>query len=324
MLLSTCVDDKTREGFRRAIEKLGGSLAPEGDTSFTHFVTLQPQKGDKLKGFRKSISVLIALAAGGSSTLRKGAVGVWQQQTACVTAATLVQVQLIATQGRVNRGAQWACACLAGRAIVQERWVAACQKSGAFADAREHLLEDRGAEAELGFSLAAAYDRAQARLLLADLQVFLTPGTSQGPVLPRMRLVGTRLQLCCPLTGQLLLDGQHVAFGVVHLLRFNTFAQRVCFLLLTGLLKAEKDKGKGLQDIIKAAGGSIAKALPRTLSGADAAAWLVLGNEKDGKAERAWIAGKVKPGVPVFGRSWLVERVLKQDLDRSSGELLLT
>ena len=61
---------------------------------------------------------------------------------------------------------------------MSEKWVEACARSGAWVDAREHLLSDPTAEKALGFSLAAAMERAQQALLLAGMRVFLTPGVA--------------------------------------------------------------------------------------------------------------------------------------------------
>lgn len=62
-----------------------------------------------------------------------------------------------------------------------ETWVEASGRSGAFVDPRGHLLNDEAAQKQFGFNMATSYDRAQRRLLLQDLNVFLTPGEPPPP-----------------------------------------------------------------------------------------------------------------------------------------------
>lgn len=64
VLFSTCVDSAQRESYSRVVARLGGSIAADHDTDFTHFVTLQAQRGEKDRGFKKSLNSLVALAAG--------------------------------------------------------------------------------------------------------------------------------------------------------------------------------------------------------------------------------------------------------------------
>ena len=59
---------------------------------------------------------------------------------------------------------------------MSEKWVDGSSRSGAFLDARDHLLQDATAEAKLGFSLAHAWGAAQQGLLLHSTAVLLTPG----------------------------------------------------------------------------------------------------------------------------------------------------
>lgn len=65
---------------------------------------------------------------------------------------------------------------VAGAPIVSEKWVDGSGRSGAFLDARDHLLQDAAAEAKLGFNLAHAWETAQQGFLLDNTAVFLTPG----------------------------------------------------------------------------------------------------------------------------------------------------
>ncbi|KAK9843511.1 hypothetical protein WJX81_006816 [Elliptochloris bilobata] len=64
VLFSTCIDAAQRKALARTVTRLGGAVAPDGDESFTHFVTLAPVAGDKGRGLVKSKSMLIALAEG--------------------------------------------------------------------------------------------------------------------------------------------------------------------------------------------------------------------------------------------------------------------
>ena len=66
---------------------------------------------------------------------------------------------------------------------MSEKWVDGSSRSGAFLDARDHLLQDAAAEASFGFNLAHAWEAAQQRLLLDNAAVFLTPGTPAIQVL---------------------------------------------------------------------------------------------------------------------------------------------
>jgi len=72
---------------------------------------------------------------------------------------------------------------LAGAPIVSEKWVDGSGRSGAFLDARDHLLQDAAAEIKFGFNLAHAWEAAQQGLLLDNTAVFLSPGghTTQHP-----------------------------------------------------------------------------------------------------------------------------------------------
>jgi hypothetical protein len=54
----------------QTVERLGGSVVGEGDAAgFTHFVTLQAQRSNPLRGFVKSFNTLSALAAGAALAL---------------------------------------------------------------------------------------------------------------------------------------------------------------------------------------------------------------------------------------------------------------
>ena len=71
---------------------------------------------------------------------------------------------------------------------MSEKWVDGSSRSGAFLDARDHLLQDAAAEAKFGFNLAHAWKAAQQGLLLDNTAVFLTPGTHQTQLSRACRL----------------------------------------------------------------------------------------------------------------------------------------
>ena len=59
---------------------------------------------------------------------------------------------------------------------MSEKWIDGSRRSGAFLDARDHLLQDAAAEAKFGFNLAHAWDAAQQGILFHGTAVHLTPG----------------------------------------------------------------------------------------------------------------------------------------------------
>ena len=120
----------------------------------------------------------------------------------------------------------------AGSPIVSEKWVEACAKLGAWADAREHLLSDPVAEKAFGFSLAAALDRAQQALLLAGMRVFLTPGAAARPLGP--------LLLYAQLQTQRLVRCWWIVFGTGS---WNQLEPVMHFKSQTSLLDAEQSVG---------------------------------------------------------------------------------
>ena len=63
VLISSCVDAKLRKSMTKTIERLGGSVTALA-VDFTVFVTLEPAKGQKERGFVKSLNTLSALASG--------------------------------------------------------------------------------------------------------------------------------------------------------------------------------------------------------------------------------------------------------------------
>ena len=63
VLISSCIDAKLRKSMTKIIERLGGSLTASPE-DFTVFVTLEPAKGQKERGFIKSLNTLSALASG--------------------------------------------------------------------------------------------------------------------------------------------------------------------------------------------------------------------------------------------------------------------
>ena len=63
VLISSCVDAKLRKSMTKTIERLGGSVTASAE-DFTVFVTLEPAKGQKERGFVKSLNTLSALASG--------------------------------------------------------------------------------------------------------------------------------------------------------------------------------------------------------------------------------------------------------------------
>ena len=63
MLISTCVDAKLRQAITRTVERLGGTVT-WSSADFTVFVTLDASRGDKDRGFTKSLNALSALASG--------------------------------------------------------------------------------------------------------------------------------------------------------------------------------------------------------------------------------------------------------------------
>lgn len=65
---------------------------------------------------------------------------------------------------------------ISGAPIVSEKWVDGSGRSGAFLEARDHLLQDSAAETKFGFNLLHAWQTAQQGLLLEDTTVVLTPG----------------------------------------------------------------------------------------------------------------------------------------------------
>ena len=71
---------------------------------------------------------------------------------------------------------------------MSEKWVDGSGRSGAFLDARDHLLQDATAEAKFGFNLQHAWEAAQQGLLLDSTAVFLSPGILKLQMPPCNRL----------------------------------------------------------------------------------------------------------------------------------------
>lgn len=63
VLISSCIDAKLRKSMTKTVERLGGSVTASPE-DFTVFVTLEPAKGQKERGFIKSLNTLSALASG--------------------------------------------------------------------------------------------------------------------------------------------------------------------------------------------------------------------------------------------------------------------
>ena len=63
VLISQCVDEKLRKSMTRTIERLGGAVTTSPQ-DFTAFVTLEAARGQKDRGFTKSLNALSALASG--------------------------------------------------------------------------------------------------------------------------------------------------------------------------------------------------------------------------------------------------------------------
>ena len=80
---------------------------------------------------------------------------------------------------------------------MSEKWVDGSGRSGAFLEARDHLLQDAAAEAKFGFNLAHAWETAQQGLLLDNAAVFLTPGTPESTSAVSGQL--THPLVCCAL-----------------------------------------------------------------------------------------------------------------------------
>eukprot|EP00208_Stichococcus_sp_RCC1054_P007122 CAMPEP_0206137334 /NCGR_PEP_ID=MMETSP1473-20131121/2476_1 /ASSEMBLY_ACC=CAM_ASM_001109 /TAXON_ID=1461547 /ORGANISM="Stichococcus sp, Strain RCC1054" /LENGTH=1516 /DNA_ID=CAMNT_0053530373 /DNA_START=187 /DNA_END=4737 /DNA_ORIENTATION=- len=82
-------------------------------------------------------------------------------------------------------------------------------------------------------------------------------------------------------------------------------------VLLTPAMRGEeKDRGAGVQALIEAAGGQVVKAakdLPK------AGSCLVIGSEKGQKGEQNTLKGKVPAGTRLYGRTQLLDAILKQD-----------
>lgn len=82
-----------------------------------------------------------------------------------------------------------------------------------------------------------------------------------------------------------------------------------------GLLKAEKDAGKGLRTLIAAAGGAVAPSLPKDFSG------ILLGDESALPKEQKWFKGRLAAPVPLFGRAKLLAAIMQQEFDREADVL---
>ena len=168
------------------------------------------------------------------------------------------------------------CNAAAGAPIVSEKWVDGSGRTGAFLEARDHLLQDAAAEAKFGFNLAHAWEAAEHGLLLDNTAVFLTPGTpaSTAPFSRQQSPCSCALKSCCIVTRQFAANGanyggcpQDDCFACIlnTCLRFFTHLERMCTaaeqstVCHAGLTAAEADKGEGLRMLITRAGGSVAK-----------------------------------------------------------------
>ncbi|KAK9916410.1 hypothetical protein WJX75_002264 [Coccomyxa subellipsoidea] len=95
--------------------------------------------------------------------------------------------------------------------------------------------------------------------------------------------------------------------------------------LTPGLLAAEADKGEGLRMLVARAAGNVAKTIPKKLPAADAAQWLLLGDEKSVAKEGAWAKKALSSkGFKLHGRSALISALMAQYLDRDADVLMET
>ncbi len=120
----------------------------------------------------------------------------------------------------------------AGAPIVSEKWVDGSGRSGAFLEARDHLLQDAAAEAKFGFNLAHAWEAAQQALLLDNTAVFLTPGTHGSVTLTGTTFI-PHAPVCCTLAASQAdkLQPKKVFMVAVH--RINSFKRTCCASWLT-------------------------------------------------------------------------------------------
>jgi hypothetical protein len=63
VLFSTAVDARSKAAMTRTVERLGGSVAADGDPDFSHFVLPTPPNAHT-RIVQKSFNTLLALAAG--------------------------------------------------------------------------------------------------------------------------------------------------------------------------------------------------------------------------------------------------------------------
>ena len=126
-------------------------------------------------------------------------------------------------------------------------------RSGAFLDARDHLLQDPAAEAKLGFSLAHAWGAAQQGLLLQSTAVLLTPGMLCAQAAMPAVSSGTPLS-----PGEMRVSGLQARDAASHNCTSVCTCRAEGWCCGAGLLAAEADKGEGLRMLIGRAGGQVA------------------------------------------------------------------
>ncbi len=67
VMFSTTISESLRSSLAKLLKRLGGKDVGKDSLDFTHFVTIQPSRGHKTLGFKKSFNTLLALAAGEST-----------------------------------------------------------------------------------------------------------------------------------------------------------------------------------------------------------------------------------------------------------------
>ena len=125
-------------------------------------------------------------------------------------------------------------------------------RSGAFLDARDHLLQDAAAEAKLGFSLAHAWGAAQQGLLLQSTAVLLTPGTLRAQAAIPAVASGSPFSL-----GEMRASGLQARDAALLGCMSVCDCRAEGWCCGAGLLAAEADKGEGLRMLVGRAGGQV-------------------------------------------------------------------
>lgn len=96
---------------------------------------------------------------------------------------------------------------------------------------------------------------------------------------------------------------------------------------VAGALAGENDGGTNIQNLVEHAGGVVETQLPKSVSSTDPemlSQWLLIGSENSKDKEQKLCRKQYPAGLAFHGRSFLIDSIMQQCLDRKHGILFST